>query len=466
MDHNSGVKRRETDSEKVEKLWLDRFWEIFSAQSERASDYQEKGPYLETLARFAIDADHPIDDVNDIDTFYELRSAHYEAVHGFKPRKALPNSTKGSLHRLLRYIDLKRELASPGMSLMPQVTQHQAPLRGGEVIEITLGFGIKRGSEHHRLFNIDSLPAPIKPWLERVVQALGDDEAASFSDTFSASMKRYDTEEDWKAEKVMGYQKVAHELLEGFPAAVELPGGLRGNTSLVVLEPQIRPRSLAAIWDSIYLENKVEQQSQALYLEAMQAAQNDFDALTIEDFFEYYWPRYLKQLKHDGKEFEYTEEAKQEQLKIYMPQLMAAWRSERLEAFRVERYAAIDFNAKEAEMRAKKKSAHRAKPIELQQEILGRVAYDVCLEGRWKGDRTFSRAVWEKYREQARAYGVDPDHYGKAGSAGIKSVNKNLDYIEHQITECMQQLSPFREDPFAFAEKQRRKGSKGKALRV
>lgn len=226
-----------------------------------------------------------------------------------------------------------------------------------------------------------------------------------------------------------------------------MPSSVEDDTCLVILEPQMRPRVLAGIWDGIYLENKVQRKAYALYIEARQTAHDDLKRLPSDDFFNYFWPRYFELLKAEGKEPSSTEEAKMEILDKYMPRLMKAWRSERFESLLAKRYAEIDFEAAEAEVRSKKKSAHRAKNIELQQEILGRLAYDVCLEGIWKGDRLFSRTVWEKYREQASSYGLEPNHYGKTRPEEVKKVGKNLDYIERRIVEDMQRTSPFRRNP-------------------
>lgn len=165
VGHNKGVKKQEAGSASTEQDWLDRFWEIFSADFERAGDYKGKDAKLGTLARFAIEKGLVLEDFYGIDAFHELQEEQYEAVHNFKPRKAIPDSKSGSLHRLLRYIELKRELASPGMSLKLPPLMPQKPLVGGEVMELRLSFPIETGSEYQKLFNTDNglVPAPIKP---------------------------------------------------------------------------------------------------------------------------------------------------------------------------------------------------------------------------------------------------------------------------------------------------------------
>lgn len=387
-----------------------------------------------------------------IDDYHKWKNSLKECVYTSERRA-------GSMHRLMRYINLKQELASPGLQLMSwSEPQPRNPFSDKEVVELRLSFLVEKGGEHHRLFDVDNLPPRIKPWLEQVVAALGDDESSRFSETFSADMKRYADVDDWKAEKVMGYPKSARELLNGFSPVVEEHPVIAGfgDPTLVILDPDIPPRELGRFYDDIYVQNKVRTENFRLWRDAVKAAQEEFGTLTVDDFMPYFWQHTPELLVRDRPPEGYTHETMEEQLRAYLPVLMEAFRDE-LEDTHT---GALEPEKVEAAMRAQTKSKKRPPPPSLDQEILGRMAFDVCLEGLYFDDdgEDFLLAVWSKYRkwveslgDQAQVLKVRLDYYNKPKpnetAPNLQKIRTNLNKLEASIKDRLNRPSPFRRRP-------------------
>jgi len=392
------------------------------------------------------------------DQVLDVVTRYFNWLHERKPRNYTSKRRAGSMHRLMRYIDLKRALAYSGMHLMPSFPrQPRNPFADKEVIELRLSFLVERGSEHHRLFDVDSPPAEIKPWLGQVVNALDDDEGPLFSEAFSADMKRYNSAEAWKAERFMGCSKAADELLNGFPAVVEgQPLSTRfGDPTLIILDADIPPEELGRIYDDLYVRNKAEIKNYQLWREAFRNAERELNALTTDDFMTYFWERVPEILERDRPPQGYTEETMGEQLTAYLPGLIEAFREEKFNELWERRQSALEPEKVEAAIRAQTGTEKRPKPPSLDQEILGRVASDVCLEGLHfidDGD-DFLMAVWRKYREwvaslgdQAEVLKVSSDYYDKAGSRApnLQKIRTNLYKLEKSIAKKLHRPSPFR----------------------
>jgi hypothetical protein len=443
----------------LQKKLVEDFKEIIEKEGLKVVQDNWKPSLLRRAAAFHIK--HEREEAEEFTSYEHLHDLVVRYYAWLNERKACDYTSKrraGSMHRLMRYIDLKRELVSPGLQLMPgSAPQPRDPLSDSEVVELRLSFAVEKGSEHYQLFAVDDLPPHIKPWLEQVVAALGDDESSRFSETFFADMKRYADVDEWKAEKVIGYPKAARQLLNSVPPVVEERPVIAGfgDPTLVILDPDIPPRELGRFYDDIYIKNKANAANFKLWREALNAAQRDYDALTVDDFMPYFRQRTPELLVRDRPPEGYTHETMGERLNAYLPVLVEAFMDEKLMEFKDKRIGALEPEKVEANWRAKTGSEKRPPPPSLDQEILGRMAFDVCLEGLYFDDdgEDFLLAVWRKYRgwveslgDQAEVLEVRLDYYNKPNETApnLQKIRTNLNKLEKSIESRVKRPSPFR----------------------
>lgn len=386
----------------------------------------------------------------------EIEDQYDEWRNSAKPREHFSDRQAGSLHRLMRYIDLKRELASPGLLLSPdrnlRKLQRTAlgsnPFSDDEVVEVTLTFVVDKSSEDYRLFDAQNAPGymPLSRWLKQIASTLEPDSPHKNSEKVHAEIQHYSSASEWKAERVMGDHRVAHALLAGVPAVVEVPGeALNADTSLVVLEAELPPAELGRIWDERFVSKRAVDEFYPVWSEAVRAARAETDTLDFEVFWEYFTARIPFLMERNDQELKHLSgQMKAERLLEYVPEHLEAFREERYAALKAERLGGQTLKEKTDAIRKLKLSKKRTKPYSLQQEVLGRVAFDVCLKGLWLGDVGFVKAVWENYQHQAKEYGLEPSYYTNDPRTALDRIGRYLRKTEKKIEQELGRSSPFR----------------------
>jgi hypothetical protein len=386
----------------------------------------------------------------------EIEDQYDEWRNSAKPRQHFSARRAGSLHRLMRYIDLKRELASPGLLLSPDRNLRKLrrsglgsnPFSNDEVVEVTLTFTLDKSSEDYWLLDAQNAPGytSLSRWLKQIASTLEPDTPHRNSEKVHAEIQHYASASEWKAERVMGDHRVAHALLTGIPAVVEIPGeALNADTSLVILEAELPPAELERIWDDSRVSKRAVNEFYPVWSEAVRVARAESDNIDFEEFWEYFTAQIPALMEQNDQEFErLSGQSKMERLLEHVPEYAAAFRGARYAALKEERLGGQSLEEKKDFLRKLKLSEKQTKPYSLQQEVLGRVAFEVCLDGLWFGDTGFVKAVWENYKEQAGAYGLEPAYYTNEPRTALDRIGRYLRKTEGKIREELKQPSPFR----------------------
>lgn len=445
-----------------EKQWVRHFDKVLRENYE-SHELQLTEQQKISLARFAIKEQYSFEEVYDLGSFMLLLTAHRGDVHRVKERQRVTlRSDRGSLERLLLYAELKKALSplnrSP-VSAWPQPLFET--LQPGQVVEVKLTLKLEHGSPLLDFMNESGyLFAPsIKTWLSRLSQVLEEDEGMVEGQHLGANAQTFQTHAAYEMNKVAGDEQIGEEVLNGFPAVVET-SDMYGRISLRMLEPELPPKKLASMWDNLYRRRKTAREGAGLRRRAIEDAKADAENMPLgEEYYSGVARFAVDHVRRNARAFDgLTDDEHLERLRELTPQFVDRYFMERFEEFREERLDSIDYDALAQDVETREGSRNRAKAMELQQEILGRVAIDVCMDGAWRGEYGFTQKVLQKYRQQADRYGVDPNFYGEHNTPdAIKLVNKSLDYLEKTISGKLVAHSPFRENPYTYAEHQRRK---------
>lgn len=242
----------------------------------------------------------------------------------------------------MHYIDLKRELASSGLLLSPdrnlrnlqRYALGRNPFSNNEVVEVTLTLNLDKRDASYRVLDTPNVPDHISlaTWLRQIADTLEPDTPHRNNEKVHAEIAHYKDAEAWKIERIMGHYSVGRALLDGFSQIAEaktISTGI-GDPTLVVLDPDLPPRELGRIYDDIYVTAKVNAKNYRLWSDALQAARQEVEGLTTDDFMAYYWQRVPRLLERDHPPHEYSKEAMEEQLTKYLPELIEEFKRERL----------------------------------------------------------------------------------------------------------------------------------------